>query len=173
MREFHEKDVNRDEEGQFSKQGEKSPKSNALTNSKSRAKINSDKVAESDDPKEIAKEIFQCAKQEEIDKLLVEMPKSAFGFSKDRLHTKDHERHVKEMGFKTSKEYERAAIDFWEKGDGDLCYSKRRQVYYKYDKRRRWFLSIDKEGTVRTFHLLPKKQFENRKEQDECLNLTE
>jgi len=173
VREFHEEDVKRDKEGRFAEQGEKSSKSNALTNPESRAKINSDKAVESDDPKEIAKGIFPCAEQQEIDRLLVEMPKSAFGFSKDRLHTKDHERHVKEMGFKTSKEYERAAIDFWEKDGGDLYYSKRRKTYYKYDERRKWFLSIDKEGTVRTFHLLPKKQFENRKDQDECLNLTE
>ena len=162
MKEFDESKYKRDEGGRFSKQNKKTK---GLTKPNSSDKIDKEKSLE-----ELERETFPHKEKEHY---LKQMPKKAFGFSKDRLHTKDHERHVKEMGFKSSKEYDRAAIEFWEKADGDLYYSKRRESYYKYDKRRKWLLSIDKEGTVHTFHILTEKAFEKAKEQDECLNLKE
>ena len=158
MKKFDESKCKRDKDGQFAKK-------DTLTNQE-----NDDTIDEEKSFEEIERETFPHKAKEYY---LKQMPKRAFGFAKDRLHTKDHERHVKEMGFKTSKEYERAAIDFWENSDGDLYYSKRRQSYYKYDKKRKWFLSLAKDGTVRTFHKLSEKNFKNRKEQDECLNLEE
>ena len=37
------------------------------------------------------------------------------------------------MGYKNQAEYEKAAIDFWEKGEGVVYYSRPRNTFYKYD----------------------------------------
>ena len=77
-----------------------------------------------------------------------EMPREAYGFA--RLHTNHHERHAAEMGYKDMKEYERAAINFWNKGEGELYYSKPRCSYYKYN-RKTTELVIVSDGTIHSF----------------------
>ena len=46
--------------------------------------------------------------------------------------TKHHQRHAKEMGFKNTKEYEKAAIEFFNSSKGKLYYSLAKNRFYKY-----------------------------------------
>lgn len=47
----------------------------------------------------------------------VSKPEKAYGFEdKKRKFSPDHIQHAKEMGFKHQDDYERAAMDFWDKG---------------------------------------------------------
>ena len=170
MEEFDESACKRDWHGRFSKKNTRGAKTEGLTRSKKNAKMSERARLEAEEFEKIKRDTFPYI---DAKRCLQKMPKTAFGFAKDRLHTPHHEQHVREMGFKSSKEYERAAIEFWENGEGELYYSKRRDCYYKYNQKRKWFLSIDRDGIVRTFHVLPKKDFENAKEQDKCLSLTE
>ena len=89
-------------------------------------------------------------------------PEKAYGFDKDRLTTDHHTKHIKEMGFKDQKEYVRAAIDFWERGQGETYYSERLSCFYKYNRKTKHFLSIKADGTIRTFYICSERKFENK-----------
>ena len=102
-----------------------------------------------------------------------EVPGEVFGFaSKERLHTKDHLRHAKEMGL-TPAQYQKAAIAFWNSKQGELFYSCRRGRYCRYDQKTERMLLVGKDGTVHTFYNLPKKHFESNIEQEEYICLEE
>ena len=123
-------------------------------------------VYESDrKPVNVSLEFFSRKGNEPSQKTKEEMPpipRKAYGFEDDRLNTDHHKKHVKEMGFKDQKEYVRAAIDFWERGQGEIYYSERVTGFYKYNKKSRQFLSITKDGTIRTFMLYSEKQFKKK-----------
>lgn len=91
-------------------------------------------------------------KKEISDKDIPTPPKEAYGFlNKERLHTKHHVNHSKEMGFKDQDDYERAAIDFWERGEGKVYASKLYPKFYKYDKKSKSLLTISYAGIIHTF----------------------
>ena len=50
-------------------------------------------------------------------------PKPPKAYSFNRLNTKHHKDHAKEMGFKNTKEYEAAAVEFFNSDRGVLYYS--------------------------------------------------
>lgn len=76
------------------------------------------------------------------------VPEPATGFN--RLETKHHQRHAKDMGFKTTKEYEKAAVEFFNSDKGKLYYSDARGRFYRYDERTQ-FMSISSNGVIHTF----------------------
>ena len=78
-----------------------------------------------------------------------ELPKEAYGFA--RLETEHHKDHAEEMGYKNQKEYEKAAIDFWNKGNGDVYYSNARNSFIKYNMRTTEFIVVSGDGTIHTF----------------------
>lgn len=83
----------------------------------------------------------------------------------NRLNTAHHQRHAREMGFKNTREYERAAIEFFNSGKGVLYYSEARNRYYRYDEETGW-LCICHDGVVHTLNIYTKKAFEKIKKQD-------
>lgn len=93
-------------------------------------------------------------------------PEKATGFN--RLETKHHQRHAKEMGFKNTKEYERAAVEFFNSDSGELSYSIARKRWYRYDKGSGFFVSSS-DGIVHTFYRLTEKQFRMKEKQDDCI----
>lgn len=87
-------------------------------------------------------------------------PKEAYGFaSKERLNTAHHIKHAEEMGYKNQKEYEQAAIEFWNSGAGKVYYSAERKRYYKYDNNTERFISVCDKGSIHTFMKYPKNKF--------------
>ena len=65
------------------------------------------------------------------------------------------------MGY-NSKQYEKAAVDFWETGSGKYYYSPIKDRYYKYNEKTLQFVSVDKHGIVHTFMILENsKKFPN------------
>ncbi len=80
-----------------------------------------------------------------------DVPKDVYSFrNKELLHRPDHLRHVKEMGFSTQKEYEKAAVEFWNSGKGELYYSdKKGGRFIRTSKNRICVVTID--GYIATF----------------------
>ena len=85
-----------------------------------------------------------------------EPPKRAFGFN--ILNTKHHIRHAKEMGFNNQRDYERAAIDFWENGEGDIYYGVVRKCFYKINRDKTMLLSVSDDGIIHTFYTSVQKK---------------
>lgn len=92
----------------------------------------------------------------------------ATGFN--RLETKHHQRHAKEMGFKNTKEYEKAAVEFFNSDKGKLYYSERRKNFYRYDEKTGWFCAGG-DGFVYTLIRFSKKKFEDIKRQDQAYEI--
>lgn len=90
----------------------------------------------------------------------------AYGFaSKEKLSTKHHQDHAKEMGFKNQSDYEREACRFFNSHEGDLYYSERRKRFYRYDRKtKRMVASSD--GIIHTFMVVSEKKFETKKKED-------
>ena len=87
-------------------------------------------------------------------------PKEAYGFlNKERLNTKHHRKHAEEMGFKNQDEYERAAISFWERGEGTVYISKLQPKFYKYDEKSECLFIISPNGIIHTFMKRTKRDF--------------
>lgn len=94
-------------------------------------------------------------------------PKEAYGFlNKERLNTKHHRAHAKEMGFKNQDDYERAAIYFWERGDGTVYVSKLEKRFYRYNEKTQFCVSVSPDGIIHTFLLLKKRVLERIKKQE-------
>ncbi len=83
----------------------------------------------------------------------------------NRLNTKNHIRHAKELGYKNQTEYEKAAIDFFNSARGKLYYSSARFRYYKYDASTGEFV-VSSDGVVHTYFKVTQKKFEKIKRQD-------
>lgn len=90
-------------------------------------------------------------------------PEKATGFN--RLETKHHQRHAKEMGFKSMKEYERAAVEFFNSGRGKLYYSEARCKFYRYDEKTKLFVSSSN-GVIHTYDYVSKSDFQRKIGQD-------
>ena len=105
----------------------------------------------------------QNASYEDILKTGKPKLEKATGFN--RLETKHHQRHAKEMGFKNTKEYEKAAVEFFNSDRGDLYYSEKWGKYYRYDEQSH-LLAVSSEGVIHTFWSRTKKEFERIKRQD-------
>ncbi len=88
----------------------------------------------------------------------------ATGFN--RLETKHHQRHAKEMGFKNMQEYEKAAVSFFNSDKGKLYYSKARDRFYRYDEKTRIFVSSSN-GLVHTFDFVSRSDFKRKMRQDD------
>ena len=96
------------------------------------------------------------------DKPFKEPPKA---YSFNRLNTKHHIGHAKEMGFKNPKEYEAAAVEFFNSDRGTLYYSEARKRYYRYEEKTGLFC-VSMDGVVNTFNIYTKKKFDLIKRQD-------
>ncbi len=90
-------------------------------------------------------------------------PPKAYSFN--RLNTKHHKDHAKEMGFKNTKEYEAAAVEFFNSDRGVLYYSEARNRYYRYEEKTGIFC-VSMDGVVNTFNIYSKKKFDLIKRQD-------
>ena len=109
--------------------------------------------------------------QELRERQIIEIPASAehppvekaFGFN--RLDTKHHQRHAREMGFKNMREYELAAVEFFNSDKGKLYYSASRKRFYRYNERTQW-LVVSSHGVIHTFFKRTKKEFEKMRRQD-------
>ena len=91
-------------------------------------------------------------------------PPKAYSFN--RLNTKHHISHAKEMGFKNQKEYEAAAVEFFNSDRGTLYYSNKSKKYYRYEEKTELF-AVSSENVVHTFMKRTKKQFERKILQEE------
>lgn len=83
----------------------------------------------------------------------------------NRLNTAHHQRHAKEMGFKNLKEYEKAAVNFFNSDRGQLYYSTKWEKFYRYDKTTQE-LAVSSGGVVHTFWKRTLKEFERIRRQD-------
>lgn len=95
-------------------------------------------------------------------------PEKATGFN--RLETKHHQRHAKEMGFKNTKEYEKAAVTFFNSDKGKLYYSEKWGKFYRYDEKAQ-LLAISSKGVIHTFWKRTQKEFERIRRQDQLNGL--
>ena len=88
-------------------------------------------------------------------------PKEALGFGSNKLlNVPDHKKHAKDMGFKNTKEYQKAANEFWNSRKGKIYYSRARKRFYMYNDKTRLLLTIEKDGIVHTFFRAEKGEFE-------------
>ena len=94
-------------------------------------------------------------------------PAEAFEFS--RLDTEHHNRHREEMGYKTLKDYQEGAIEFWNFKKGEIYFSQLSKRFYKYNQDNTYFLSIDAEGIIHTFFLLSNKDFKRKTIQERLI----
>lgn len=110
----------------------------------------------------------QKRKNAETDKsqIIATMPKKAFGFGNKELLTRpDHVQHAKDLGYKTSKDYEQGAISFWKQAIGEIYYGRARKRFYKYGKlvlngkQKNVMLVISSNGTIHTFYEVSEKKF--------------
>ena len=93
-------------------------------------------------------------------------PPKAYSFN--RLNTKHHIGHAKEMGFKNQKEYEAAAVEFFNSDRGTLYYSEARKRYYRYEEKTGLFVSSS-DGLIHTYKFVSKKEFLRKIKQDELI----
>ena len=91
------------------------------------------------------------------------IPEKAVRFN--RLETKHHRRHAKEMGFKNTRDYERAAIEFFNSNKGTLYYSRARGRFYRYDEKTKFFVSSSS-GVIHAFDFVSKSEFMRKIRQD-------
>ena len=92
-------------------------------------------------------------------------PKPPKAYSFNRLNTKHHKDHAKEMGFKNTKEYEAVAVEFFNSDRGVLYYREARNRYYRYEEKTGIFC-VSMDGVVNTFNIYSKKKFDLIKRQD-------
>ena len=92
-------------------------------------------------------------------------PKPPKAYSFNRLNTKHHKDHSKAMGFKNTKEYEAAAVEFFNSDRGVLYYSEARNRYYRYEEKTGIFC-VSMDGVVNTFNIYSKKKFDLIKRQN-------
>lgn len=83
-------------------------------------------------------------------------PIGAFGFN--RLDTKDHIQHMMEMGFHGSKEYEKAAVEFFNSDRGKMYFSHARKRYYRYDEST-GEMAVCSDGLIHTYYVVDTRKF--------------
>lgn len=94
-------------------------------------------------------------KKPDLSEEIPPVPKEAFGFDNKRLYTKDHIEHCKSMGFKDSKKYNSAAIEFWNNGAGTLYYSERRDNFVKFALDEVTACYCNPEGIIQSYFKYP------------------
>lgn len=92
-----------------------------------------DKGAGAGEGEKLRKAVSIYSDEPEKDAPPQKVPEPATGFN--RLETKHHQRHAKEMGFKNTKEYEKAAVTFFNSDKGKLYYSEKWGKFYRYDEK--------------------------------------
>ena len=89
-----------------------------------------------------------------------DMPAEVYGFAdRKKLYTPHHIDHAKKMGFRTSEQYERAAIAFWAYGEGDVYITAKEPKFYKYNKETLEFISVGRDGIIYTYMKMEYKRF--------------
>ena len=84
----------------------------------------------------------------------------------NRLNTKNHIRHAKELGYKNQAEYEKAAAEFFMSTRGKLYIDKHSGKFYRYEEKTRLLAVVDGDGGIGSFYRAEgKKYFERKKEQ--------
>ena len=83
----------------------------------------------------------------------------------NRLDTKDHIRHMMEIGFHGSKEYEKAAVAFFNSDRGKLYFNHARKRYYRYDEKTEE-LAIASDGMIHTYMKKRQSGFKKTIQQD-------
>lgn len=87
----------------------------------------------------------------------------------NRLNTKNHIRHAKELGYKNQAEYEKAAADFFSSTRGKLYIDLRLKKFYRYEEKTRLLVVVDGDGGICTFHRVENKNAFIRKIKQEGL----
>ncbi len=88
----------------------------------------------------------------------------------NRLNTRHHIDHSREMGYKNMRGYEAAAVEFFNSNKGKLYYSEARGRYYRYEEKTGRFCVVSG-GTVHTFNIYTKKKFDKIKVQDKLYEI--
>lgn len=120
--------------------------------------------AGADEAEKLRKAVRIYSDEPEKDAPPQKVPEPATGFN--RLETKHHQRHAKDMGFKNTKEYEKAAVEFFNSDKGKLYYSEKWGKFYRYDEKTQ-LLAISSKGEIHTFWKRTQKEFERIKRQDQ------
>ncbi len=100
----------------------------------------------------------------------VEIPPVEKAHKFNRLQTAHHERHAKEMGFKNQKEYEKAAISFFNSNRGKLYFSNARKRFYRYDEKTGEF-AVSSKGEIHTYMFKTSRNFLKVKLQDKLVEV--
>lgn len=87
----------------------------------------------------------------------------------NRLNTKNHIRHAKELGYKNQAEYEKAAADFFGSARGKLYIDLRLKKFYRYEEKMRLLAVVDGDGGICTFCRAESKTYFDRKMKQERL----
>lgn len=87
----------------------------------------------------------------------------------NRLNTKNHIRHAKELGYKNQAEYEKAAADFFGSARGKLYIDLRLKEFYRYEEKMRLLAVVDGDGGICTFCRAESKTYFDRKMKQERL----
>lgn len=87
----------------------------------------------------------------------------------NRLNTKNHIRHAKELGYKNQAEYEKAAANFFSSTRGKLYIDLRLKKFYRYEEKTRLLAVVDGDGGICTFHRVENKNAFIRKIKQEGL----
>ncbi len=83
---------------------------------------------------------------------------SIAAFEFNRKITAHHIRHAMEMGYTSMKDYERAAVNFFNGAGGKLYYSKARKRYYRYDEKT-GEMAVFSDGLIHTYMKNTHKRF--------------
>lgn len=118
-----------------------------------------DKGAGAGEGEKLRKAVSIYSDEPDKDAPLQKVPEPATGFN--RLETKHHQWHAKEMGFKSTREYEKAAVEFFNSDKGKLYYSHARGRFFRYDEKTKEFV-LSSGGMVHTFDFVSKSEFKRK-----------
>lgn len=141
MAEFDESKHPRDEEGKFTYKG------------------GGRQGTEGDKRREAVKKYSDDPGRDMAEMGLKRNPVKANGFV--RRDTKSHIKHAQDMGL-NQREYERAAIAFFNSNRGKLYFNNRSQKFYRYNDKTREFVSCNDEGEIYTYYIAKKGWFEQK-----------
>lgn len=163
MQEWQEQDHPRDTDGRFTEKDATARKITYRQNTPYSKILADDKAREAAEERlSIPLDFFGLSEERYAD--WDQMPSEALSFAgKTRRDTEHHQRHANDMGFKSMKEYEAAAREFWKNGEGTLYITAKNPRFYKYNDETEEFLSVGTDGTIYTYMFLAKKKFSDKK----------
>lgn len=88
----------------------------------------------------------------------------------NRLKTKQHLSHAKDMGFKNQKEYEKAAVEFFNGNEGKRYFGKARGEYCRYDDKTGRYAVCSNDGRIKTYFSISKKSFKRIEHQEDLID---